>query len=53
MKRLFFEINGQFRKYTVAEYLLENDFYVFTDTLDRTTRKLHSSYYRGEEEVKP
>ena len=52
MKRLFFEINGQFRKYTVIEYLFENNFYIFTDTIDGTQRKLHKDYFRGEEQVK-
>ena len=51
MKRLFFEINGQFRKYTVIEYQLEGDFYIFTDTIDGITRKLHKQFYKGEEET--
>jgi hypothetical protein len=52
MKRLFFEINGQFRKYTCINYVLENDFYIFTDTIDGIERKLHKDFYKGEEEVK-
>jgi hypothetical protein len=51
MKRLFFEINGQFRKYTVIEYIIENDFYIFTDVIDGEQRKLHKDFFKGEEPV--
>lgn len=52
MKKLFFEINGQFRKYTVLDYTIEDDFYLFTDTFDGKFRKLHKDLFKGEEEVK-
>ena len=52
MKRLFFKINQEFRKYTVEEYILENDFYTFTDIRDGITRTLHKDFFKGEEEVK-
>jgi len=51
MKKLFFEINGQFRKYTCIEYIIENDFYIFMDVYDGVQRKLHKDFYKGEEEV--
>jgi hypothetical protein len=51
MIKLFFEINGQFRKYTVIEYKLENDFYFFTDIYDGQTRRLHKDFYKGEEQL--
>ena len=51
MKKLFFEINGQFRKYTCINYITENDFYIFTDVFDGQLRKLHKDFYKGEEEV--
>jgi len=51
MIKLFFEINGQFRKYTVKEYPLENDFYLFTDIYDEKQRRLHKDFYKGEEET--
>lgn len=53
MKRLFFKINNEFRKYTVIEYTLENEFYIFTDIYDGQLRRLHKEFYKGEEEVKP
>jgi hypothetical protein len=51
LKKLFFEINGQFRKYTVIEYQLINDFYLFTDIVDGKQRRLHKDFYKGEEET--
>ena len=52
MKRLFFDINGQFRRYTCLDYKVENDFYIFTDIKDGVERSLHKLYLRGIEEVK-
>lgn len=53
MKQLYFEIElGRLYKYTVIDYLLENDFYIFIDTKDGLQRKLHKSLFRGEQEVK-
>jgi len=52
MKRLFFDINGQFRRYTCLDYKVENDFYIFTDIHDGVERSLHRLYLRGIEDVK-
>lgn len=49
MIKLFFEINGAFRQYTCEYYLIENEFYVFVDLLDGKKRRLHKSFYKGEE----
>jgi hypothetical protein len=51
MITLFFEINGQFRKYTCLNYQLINGFYIFTDTFDGKQRKLSKEYYKGEERI--
>lgn len=52
MKRLFFEINQEFRKYTVIEYSIDGEFYLFTDIRDGKFRKLHKDFFKGEEEVR-
>lgn len=52
MLRLFFNVEGQFRRYTVLDYKLDEDFYEFTDTIDGLHRRLHKRYFTGQEEVK-
>ena len=49
MIRLFFNIQGNHRKYSTKNYILEDGYYIFTDIYDGKPRKLSQEYYRGEE----
>lgn len=52
MMKLFFKINGQFRKYTTKKYEIKDGFYYFIDEIDNLPRKLSKEFYKGEEGVK-
>jgi hypothetical protein len=43
---------NEFRKYTVIDYQIFNEFYIFIDIYDGVERKLHKDFYKGEEVIK-
>ncbi len=52
-KLLYFEINGEYRQYTVTSYKRENGFYIFTDEYrgQKKNYKISEQWYRGEREL--
>jgi len=52
MKLLLFEIiPNQIWRYTTNNYIIENEFYIFTDIKDGKNYKYHKSLFRGESGV--
>lgn len=47
--KLFFNLEGQFRRFTTKKVELKGDFYEFVDCIDGKFRQLHKKFYLGRE----
>lgn len=47
LHKLIFEVEGKFWFYKVKEYVIKDNFYIFTDLKDGKERKFHTSLFRG------